>query len=220
MKSPRLAAALVALATAVSVMVAAAPADAATTIGNFSVSYSKTWTFKSAPLGACLVMTASGTITYTLSAQGEVRGGIYEWTNQKVVAPRLAASIHAYAGGTCIGPATTTKISMGQHWAGSPCNFNPSVSVSFPWGVSVSAWPSCSGRDQAAYSTTYATASAVYVQSNTGSPVAYGTDESATEANHPCYAVYVSVVAYEGTSSDSFGAGSGSSSQSVCLTKT
>jgi hypothetical protein len=219
MKSPRLIATLVALAATVGTLALASPADAATKIGNFSVAYNKTWTFKSRPLGVCLIMNASGNASYTLSAQGEPRGGIFLWTNQKVNKPRLAASIHAYSGGSCIGPALTTKLTMGQHWAGSSCGFNPSVSVSFPWGISFSGWPSCGSRDQAVYATTYAVRTTSYVQNNSGSPVSYPTHTSPTESGYPCIGVFVSAVAYENASSDSFGAGDGASSQSVCLSK-
>jgi hypothetical protein len=192
---------------------------ATTTIGNFSVSYNKSWTFKSKPEGVCLGLTATGSISYTLQISPAGHGVEYDWTNIKVHSPKLAASVQTYGGGSCIGPATTTKVTIAQHWAGYSCGFDPAISAALPWGVGVSAWPSCSSRSQAKYSTTYSVRSASYTQNNTGSPVSYGTEVRLTEPKYPCYGVFVSAVVYQGNSSDSYGAGSGSSSREVCLSK-
>jgi hypothetical protein len=38
---------------------------------------------------------------------------------------------------------------MGQDWTGYSCSFNPSISVSIRWVISVGFWPSCGNRTQA-----------------------------------------------------------------------
>jgi hypothetical protein len=144
----------------------------------------------------------------------------WEWKNIKLTAPKITADIHTYGGGSCIGPATVNKLTMGQYWTGYSCVFNPSLSVSIPWGISFGGWPSCGNRHRAGFSTTYNTTSSVYTQNNSGSPTGFGNVASAVRSNHPCYGVFISAVAYVGSSSDSFGASSGSSSRRVCLTKT
>ena len=192
------------------ILLASGVAQAATS----SKSYKATWTFKAQPLGICVLFTATGKINYSV-AQGPHSA---QWTNIKLTAPKLTAAIHAYSGGSCSGPGTVTKLSMGQFWTGYSCSFNPSLSVSAPWGASIGGWPSCGNRKRASLSTTYTTTSPTYTQNNTGSPTTFGNYTAAgPDPAHPCYGVFVSAVAFKGSTSDSFGATQGSSSRKVCL---
>src|SRR5262249_8897257 len=132
--------------------------------------------------------------------------------------PTITAAVHDYADGSCTGPATLTKLTMGQFWAGHACSFNPSLSVSFPWGISFGAWPSCSDRRQAGFSTTYTHTDNSYTQHNSGSPVTFA-DFTVPLINFhkPCYGVVASAVGFVKDNSDSFGANHGSSSRQICL---
>jgi len=57
---------------------------------------------------------------------------------------------------------------MTQLWSGWSCSFNPSISASLPWGISVGGWPSCGNRNRARHGTSYG-ASSFYEQFNSGS---------------------------------------------------
>src|SRR5262249_56321815 len=104
---------------------------------------------------------------------GEGNGGSRVGTNQKLTAPKLTADVHTYGGGSCIGPSTVTKLSMTQYWTGYACSFNPSLSVSVPWGISFGGWPSCSDRNRAHHASSYGSGAA-FTQNNTGSPTKFG----------------------------------------------
>jgi len=106
---------------------------------------------------------------------------------------------------------------MGQFWTGYSCSFNPSLSASAPWGVSVGGWPSCGYRMQAGFTSNPDGPSAVFHQYNTGAQVSFGDHAGATKANDPCYGVFVSATADRGSNSESFGINSGSKSKKVCL---
>jgi hypothetical protein len=190
-------------------------------LGSFKITYKKTWTFRSAPLRRCVVFTASGNITYKVYDVGSYAASSYVWEKQKLNSPKITAHVEFYRNRKCGAKAKVTKLELGQHWTGYACSFNPSISVSYPWGISVGAWPSCGNRNQATYDTTYATRSTNYAQNNTGSPTAFGNYYDPEDANPPpCYGVFPSAVAYIGSTSDSYGASNISHSGEVCLSKT
>jgi hypothetical protein len=81
--------------------------------------------------------------------QFHLHGYAYTWYNQHLNDSTLTADIRAYDRGACKGRATTTNMEMGQDWTGYSCSFNPSISVSIPWAISVGFWPSCGNRTQA-----------------------------------------------------------------------
>ena len=181
-----------------------APASAAKT-----VSFSKSWVFKSRPLQVCVYFTLRGKITYTTATAGR---GVAFWRNQRLIDPTLEADVHTYGGGSCIGPSALTRISMGQYWTGYSCGFNPSVSVSLPWGASLGGWPSCGNRTRAAHTSSYGAAS-FYVQHNDGSHAGFGAYNGDTQ-DPPCYGVFVAATIYQGPNiSDSFA----SSPRETCL---
>lgn len=186
-------------------------------------SYKVTWTFKSRDINRCLLITANGKFEYTSNhvVLGRVVG--WKWSDQKIIDPTITAEVRNYAGGTCTGTATLTKLTLGQFWAGHDCSFNPSLSVSFPWGISFSFWPECDDRNQAGRSTTYP-AGRVYHQYNSGSPVAFADfvakpNFGSSMKQRPCYGVFAGAVAFVKTSSDSFGANHRSHSRKICLPK-
>lgn len=174
-----------------------------------TVSFSKSWVFKSRPLQVCVYFTLRGKITYTTTTTGR---GVSFWNNQRLTGPTLEADIHTYGGGSCIGPSALSRITLGQYWSGYECGFNPSLSVSLPWGVSFGGWPSCGTRTRAAHVSSYGAAS-FYVQYNGGSPTRFGAYAGDAQ-NPPCYGVFVAATMYQGPNiSDSFA----SFSREVCL---
>jgi hypothetical protein len=186
------------------------------------VSYNVTWTFRSGILRRCIKLRARGTIHYTRQALPNPHDPPPEikFSSIKLTNPVLTASVTHYAKHRCTTRATLSKISIAQHWTGYSCTYNPSLSVSAPWGVSFSAWPNCGNRRQAAYSQPYGRGS-FYKQGNSGSPTRFGDNTINFQAPAPCFGVTASTVGHIGThTSDSYGASNGrSSSRKVCLRK-
>lgn len=174
-----------------------------------SVSFTRSWTFKSAPLGVCLYITETGQFTYTTVDTGR---NVVIWRNQRLHDPTLEVDVHNFGRGSCIGPSAVSRISMEQLWAGWSCDFNPALAVSLPWGVSLGGWPSCGHRNRAVHGTSYGAAS-FYVQHNTGARSGFGTYTGSAQSV-PCYGVVVAFTAYQGPNiSDSFN----SAARGVCL---
>jgi len=208
MKMRIIAARLALVAAAITLALVALEPQAADAAAVKSVSFSRSWTFKSAPIHVCVVFTVSGKITYT--AVGGPHG-VVEWRNQRLTDPTLIASVHAYGGGSCIGPSTLTRISMTQLWSGWSCSFNPSISASLPWGVSFGGWPDCGSRNRARHHTSYG-ASSFYEQFNSGSHTGFGS-YTGFPPSIPCYGVFVTATMYQRNISDSFSSGV----REVCL---
>jgi hypothetical protein len=152
--------------------------------------YTATWTFKDAPLRRCVTYTVAGSIKY--DTQRLQPSGVFVWTNQRLSPdPTFKASVHAYRNGRCGGTAKLYSMSMGQHWSGYSCGFNPSVFVAAPWGAGVSFWPSCGNKSQVSYTSDYGSSSS-YAQYTSGvPPVTFGV-YSGLPGQNPCYGLYVS----------------------------
>ncbi len=213
------------LAASPAVALAASPRQAQQIVlvnKNFSVTYSRSWTFKTSHLHRCVVLTASGTFAYHLKGT-EFRSKDYEWSHQRLSDPTITASVQNYSKGKCSGRANVSKISLAQYWTGYGCSYNPSIGFSVPWGISFSLWPNCGDRNQVGYKTHYGRGSR-FRQFNSGSPASFG-NFSENVGRHskpipPCYGVYPATTIYVGNSSDSYGAGNLHSAGRVCLYKT
>lgn len=194
-------------------LVNAGPAGAAVKPDlNTTMAYSKAWTFHSAPLKLCAYFEVKGSISYTETVAGGSHGSQFNYTGITVKNPVVEATMENYNGTTCSGSKSTSKWVMAQSWSGYSCSFNPSISVSAPWGISLSFWPSCSNRDQASYGTSYGSGTK-YAQNNSGFDFSYGNYSSASTDTPPCYGVRVTGTAWEGNTSDNYQSGS----DSVCL---
>jgi hypothetical protein len=199
---------------------AAAPQDH--TISD-SVTYDVGWTFVSGHLGACMHFQATGKITYTIDIFVSPRQGsaYWTWTKQTIHDPELKLTV---SNSKCRGSKDLTKVHMAQSWAGYSCTYNPSIAVSYPWGISFSDWPDCGDRTEATYHTSYGKGT-VYEQYNSGSPTEFGDYTSIFQSSGghptpPCYGVFASGTFYIGNKSDSYGAGNaGDNARSVCLNK-
>jgi hypothetical protein len=210
--------ALTALAPRVASAAAARPHETLPQ-GNFKVTYTKTWTFKSRPLHTCVVFIASGNITYTYSLVTGVKVTQYLWSNQSLNSPKLSVYYHPYKGKSCgKARARLSHVVIGQYWSGYSCSFNPSISVSAPWGISFGGWPGCQERNQAGYSSPYGRGTHA-VQNNTGSQTTFGNLTKRSQSDYPCYGVYVSGQFWIGLQSDSYGEGNLHKSDEVCLSK-
>lgn len=155
-----------------------------------SKTYTATWTFKDASLQRCVTYTVTGGIKYDTQVQQP--SGAIVWTDQRLSPqPTFQARVYAYGGGQCGGPAKLYTVSMGQHWSGYSCSFNPSVSFAAPWGIGVSFWPSCGDKSQVGYTSDYGSSSS-YTQYTDGvPPVTFGT-YGGLPGQNPCYGLYVS----------------------------
>jgi hypothetical protein len=174
-----------------------------------SVRFKESWTFKSKPIGVCVAFELTGRIKYNAVTNGH--SSVF-WTDQTLSLPTIFAKVHAYKHGRCTDRrATVTKMDMGQYWTGYSCSFNPSLSVSLPWGISFGGWPSCGSRNRAEHHTSYGRG-ASFTQNNTGSPTAFG-NYTGTAQSPPCYGVFIGSTIYHHNTSDSFE----SSAKKVCL---
>jgi len=218
------AASIVLVGSAAAPAVAAVPAASRTTanqatpaavkIGDFKVPYTRTWQVRSSKLHRCVSFTATGTFTYTVSRLS-ASPPLIEWTKQKINAPSLAATAQRTNGkGKCVGSVSLTKLAMAQHWTGFACSFNPSISFNLPWGVGVSAWPTCNHRNQATRSHIYGSGSK-HTMFDSGARVGYGNVNASSATSFPCYGVYLSTTLFSGGNSDSFS----TNVRKVCLTK-
>ena len=98
---------------------------------------------------------------YTLSGRLKYRAKRYgptaiehtiDWRleNVRIVAPTLSAQTYKYDPGShacTTRPQRWVAADVEEHFAGFQCGWNPSISISAPWGVGLSFWPSCSRKD-------------------------------------------------------------------------
>lgn len=198
-------------------VLSAGQASAATT---YSHTYTLRWQFRSPSSGGinrCINIYETGTFRYRNTSFGN-RNGLttYEWYDVNISNPTIKIYVHS---GNCSSTATLTKASLRQDWAGYACSDNPSIGVSYPWGISVSDWPSCGPRTQAGRRTSYSNKSSSYYQYNNGAPIRYSAQYyngySAPKCG-PRLGTYPTVTGYVGHSSDTYGASNGRA-QRVCL---
>ncbi|WP_406036020.1 hypothetical protein OG801_13020 [Nocardioides sp. NBC_00163] len=166
---------ILALAAVAAPMIGAQSAEAATTYSrSFTTSQSKT------VANRCVRVTLSGTMLFQRKvAATHGISTMVVYVNRKVTKPRVR--VYTYAG-----PCTTkkprrsiAKLSVTQRWSDHSCNGNLSVSVGFPWGVSVGASPTCGREERAHRSATYGRSSA-YDQKNTDTTIRYANKGSIT----------------------------------------
>lgn len=193
-----------------SVVVGSSPASANTTRANTdSFSFSRTYAFPD--MYVCVKYALTATITYNAVRYGPSASGYtdYRVTNVYVKDVRLTTTQVRYD--PVYHSCTTTgvkwkRMEVSQGWAGYSCSFNPTISVSFPWSLSVSFWPGCSNRNQAFYRSTYDSANGLAGPSQTQAPagsIHYGDKQVAFQASYlpaptsgPCYGAHVSQHTY------------------------
>jgi hypothetical protein len=152
--------------------------------------FTATWTFRDGSLRRCVTYTVTGGIKYdtqVLEPSADIA-----WTNQRLSPqPTLEARVHAYDGGRCSGTAKLYTMSMGQHWSGYSCDFNPTIGFAAPWGIGVNFWPSCGDKSQVGYTSDYGSSSSYTQYTNGVPPVTFGYYGGLLGQN-PCYGLYVS----------------------------
>jgi hypothetical protein len=217
--TPRLIMAGAAAAAAISLSgYLAAPAGAAhsgaVSSRSESVSYARTMTFNSRPTGRCVTFTFTGTFKYTFSASSKSSN----WTHQRLAHPELQAMVRKFAHGKCGASAKLSAVQLDQFVAGAKCGFNPAMTVTKPWRLTVADWAGCGNRRQAGnVSPKIRRSSSAYVLISPGTRVRFATfSEPGRPANPPCYAFQAAGTIYNGSISDSFS----DFSKKVCLSKT
>ena len=156
------------VATLVPSMVAAAPAQAATT---YTRSFSSTVAHNVA--GRCVIATLSGQMQFQLdsiTARG-VTSRFY--VNRKVRYPKVVVKTYRAPCRSGNPRRAITKLQVTQRWSDHSCNGNLSVSVGVPWSLSVGATPSCGREERAVRSTTYEANASYYSQKNSDTVVSY-----------------------------------------------
>jgi hypothetical protein len=185
--------------------------------------YDAGWTFVSHHLSECMVFRATGHMSYTLWYGTIGHAAEYFWTNQSLNDPTLNLKVYDYSSKfrDCAGRAYLIETTIAQHWSGYSCSFNPSITISGPWGVGVSGWPDCGNREQAHYAEPYHGKNWTFTQYNSGSKSRFGNYSHLDTFAPPCYGVFVSGDFKKAANvSDSFGEGNaGADSHKVCLSK-
>lgn len=109
----------------------------------------------------CVRYNLSGVLNYTARIKHWYDSDIDTWlytqslTNVSISTVSLTIDGYKPNGSKCT--STRKKWSEATLKIGSrgySCSFNPSISVSVPWGISVSAWPSCGSKKLGLYKTT------------------------------------------------------------------
>lgn len=187
--------------------------------GNWSEKYTLTWNWASRDIPTrCVKIVFSGNITYSLNISAIHGVSIFEWTDEKLNDPRIDIYVtREGARSSCSRTsANLDGANLRQDWTGWGCDFNPSLGFSYPWGVTLSGWPSCGERRQLGRHTTETGVHSHYYQGNSGAPGGFGDYTSVGIAIAPCYGAYPTVTIHLNGGSDTFGSGSGPARR-VCL---
>jgi len=131
--------------------VAASPAGANTRKANTD-SFTRSATVLNASLQTCVHYTITGQLKYVAKRYGPTAiDHTVEWRleNVRVVVPTLSAQTYKYDPGShacTTRPQRVNAIEFSERYAGFACDWNPSISISAPWGVGASFWPSCDDK--------------------------------------------------------------------------
>ena len=127
-------------------MTAASPAGANTRKANTD-GFSRSATVVNTTLQTCVHYTITGKLRYVAKRYGPtaIENNI-DWRleNLRVVTPTLAAQTYKYDPGSHACTSRRQRVSQfhfSEHYAGFACDWNPSISISAPWGVGLSFWP-------------------------------------------------------------------------------
>lgn len=154
----------------ISSLTAAAPAAAGVTSKTITKSFTKKSSFYSTPLSRCVHTRITGKMSafYVRSTQDYPTPADY----QSLQDPRVKnLTMTVRTTRTCTAgaaKANVTKATLRQSYYYWKCSSNPSISVSYPWSVGVSATPTCGDEKVARRATTYDVKRAKYVQYNSG----------------------------------------------------
>ena len=154
----------------VSSLAAVSPASATTTSKTITKPFTRTAAFYSAPLSRCVHMKVTGTLSafYVRDSTTYPTPADY----QSLQDPKVRdLTMKVWITRTCTAgsaAATVTKATLRQSYYYWKCSSNPSISVSYPWSVGVSATPTCGDEKVARRATTYGTRNTSYAQYNSG----------------------------------------------------
>ena len=192
---------------------AASPAAAGVTSKTITKSFTKKSSFYSSPLSRCVHTKITGEMSafYVRSTQSYPTPADY----QSLQDPRVKdLTMTVRTTRTCAAGsarAKVTKATLHQSYYYWKCSSDPSISVSYPWSVGVSATPTCGNEKVARRTTTYDVRRAKFVQYNSGvratwDKLSYG--ETSTKAKS-CLHGISDVTIYRANISDSVRRGMG-----------
>lgn len=171
-----------------------APADAKAATDSKTFTLTKLWKAQH----SCISVTLSGTMTATWNnyyANGNLWQGL---RSPRLVAPRMAITV--YPNGTCTGAARlkVTKATLTQSWYYDTCSLNPSIGVSIPFAIGISATPTCGSKRAAVRKTSYGKGSS-FAQNNSGTVATW--NEGASQGASTCVHGVADVTNFRGTTS-------------------
>jgi hypothetical protein len=202
----------IAVAGLLATLVGMGPAAAARQPDDAAAVAAQTWTtrskaylvaqdFSSSALAMCVHVEVDGTIQYQIGSS--VSGTYHQYRNPKLLNPSISAYTKSSCSRTAGSVYTATGADLTQRWYVHSCGWHPSISVGFPWSVSVSVTPNCGSEDVGVRTTApRATGSAQFAQFNSGSPVSWSNTTVFT--NHICLDAIATATVYKGSRSDTF----------------
>jgi hypothetical protein len=135
----------------------ASPAGANTKKANTD-RFSRSGDVVNVTLQTCVHYRITGSLKYVAKRYGPTAiTNDIDWRLERlrVVTPTLAAQTYKYDPGShrCTSrPQRVSEIAFSERHAGFACDWNPAISISAPWGVGLSFWPSCSSKPAAIFS--------------------------------------------------------------------
>jgi hypothetical protein len=178
-----------------------APASAASPWHNRSKDYLVTHDFWSQPLNMCVHVVVEGTMKYQREKWLE-QSAYFNYRNPKLINPEISAFTKAGCARTSPLVRTATGADLTQRWYDYRCNVRPTVSVGFPWSISVGGSVQCGNVTLTKRMTTpRAKGGYEFAQFNSGNPVHWSELNQRTTA--VCLGGSATVVIYKKGRSDS-----------------
>jgi hypothetical protein len=198
----RLRRAFIAAALGVAAAASLAPASAmASTAQVGSKTYRATQSFYSVDLNRCFVVTIYGRVQYRINH-------IYNnpWRviviNDRPTLVNPVVTAKSASGARCATPAKLTELELVQRWYDYRCDFDPGISVGYPWSVSVQPTLDCGRVKVAQRRSTFQTDGSSYRQASSGQPVRF--DQQWLAGKTYCMKADVLIHPYVGRRDDHF----------------
>jgi hypothetical protein len=136
--------------------------------------YARDWSFRSAPLNACIHVTVDGTATAQRQYAYTTNGKWYSWRRARLTNPTIKAEAWPLRGAGCDSTRTVKmrKWSIRQDWYESHCDLDVGIAAGYPWGISVSPTRSCKKANVGRRSTSAGAGDGIE-QYNSGTPVRF-----------------------------------------------
>ncbi len=154
-------------------------------------------------IGVCARVKWTGSLASVFSSTNRNN----RWQDISLLNPSVEVVTYRLVNDSCTSTRQIVgKVRVTQSWSGYDCSFDPAIGISYrPWGLSLEGWVDCGKEWQAERSTEYTRNLSLYRQSNSGSPVDFGTESTARRDPAPCYGTVVDLTIWNiaGNRSDS-----------------